>query len=92
MTPTTLYLPPLLTTKEFALCVRLCVDVVRRKIRSRQIQAKGRPAGIPPSELAKFGVAREDAALRLAMAREIGELPRCEQLRIVRKMERTLAT
>lgn len=87
MTPSTLYLPPLLTTQEFALCVRHNVDVVRRKIRKRIISAKGRPAMIPPSELAKFGVAKEDAALRLNIAREVGDLPRNEQLRVVRKME-----
>ena len=86
----TLYLPPILTTKEFALCVRLNVDVVRRKIRDRIISAKGRPAGIPPSELAKFGVSKEDAALRLSIAREIGELPRNAQLRVVRKMAEVL--
>lgn len=55
------FLPPTLFTDEFARCVRLDVETVRRKCRARIIKATGRPHRIPVSELAKFGVTAEDA-------------------------------
>ena len=64
-------LPPFLFTDEFAKCIRVkSVETVRRKIRTREIKASGRPARIPISELAKFGVSQEDAARILMEAKD----------------------
>ena len=59
-------LPPTLFTGEFAQCVRLGPETIRRRIRARIIKAYGRPSQIPVAELAKFGVSPEQAALILA--------------------------
>ena len=55
-------LPLRLKVSEFAGLVRLCDETVRRKIRSREIRATGRPHLIPRAELEKFGVSLADAA------------------------------
>lgn len=55
-------LPLRLKVSEFAGLVRLCEETVRRKIRSREIRATGRPHMIPRAELEKFGVSLADAA------------------------------
>lgn len=61
--PTVLVMLPLrLKVSEFAELVRLCHETVRRKIRSREIRATGRPHMIPRGELEKFGVSLVDAA------------------------------
>lgn len=58
-----------LTVEEFAACVELCPEVVRRKIRSRYIPKEsvgGPPYKIDACALAKFGVSRELAIARLS--------------------------
>lgn len=55
-------LPLRLTVPEFASLVRLCDESIRRRIRSREIEAYGRPHLIPRRELEKFGVSIADAA------------------------------
>lgn len=54
-------LPPTLFVDEFAKCVRLGRETIRRKCRARIIKAHGRPYQIPISELSKFGVTPEQA-------------------------------
>jgi len=58
-----------LTVEEFAVCVEMCPEVVRRKIRSRYIPKEavgGPPYKIDAGALAKFGVSRELAIARLS--------------------------
>jgi hypothetical protein len=55
-------LPLLLNSTEFGFLVRRHPEVIRRKIRAREICANGRPAQIPSRELRKFGVDLDDAA------------------------------
>ena len=63
------HLPPTLFTDEFAKCVRLGEETIRRKCRARIIKARGRPYQIPISELAKFDVSPEQA-LRILSSQE----------------------
>jgi len=61
-----------LTVEEFAACVEMCPEVVRRKIRSRYIPRDavgGPPYKIDARVLAKFGVSLELAMARLAALR-----------------------
>jgi hypothetical protein len=65
--PLLAYLPPLLTTDEFAFLARLHPETVRRKIRYRSIKSRSRPARIPCKELERFGVDLEAAGMALAV-------------------------
>ena len=59
---TTVLLPLVLTTEEYAYLVRQATETVRRRIRSGEIEAHGRPARIPSRELRKLGIDLDDAA------------------------------
>lgn len=49
-------LPLRLTVEEFARLTRLSAKTIQRSIRSRSIEARGRPYLIPRRELEKFGI------------------------------------
>jgi hypothetical protein len=58
-------LPACLTTEQFAFLVQINADTVRRKIRARVIKGMGNPTRIPVSELLKWGVDLNHAAIIL---------------------------
>jgi hypothetical protein len=70
---TPVFLPAVLTTKEFAYLIRMHPETVREKIRRREIAARGRPARIANRELLKFGVTMAEAARALSFLKQAPE-------------------